>query len=151
MQNSQRLLLYHSCILSHLDSSCSATVNLYSLSYPTLRFFSAMCSISYLRTYLSEPLNTPYLLATICIYIYFSVDSHSLRLLQKRLRTLHVPSNCKWEIVNRFLTVKTLNVLNADRFTFHECHRFSKSLTIFFLSRLTLYIPWIVINCLNTF
>ena len=52
------------------------------------------------------------LLATIYIYIYISVDSHPLCSLQKRLRTLHVPSNCK--TVNRFLTLKTLNVSNVD-------------------------------------
>ena len=94
-----------------LCSSYSATVNLYSSSYPALQSFSTMCSISHIRNYLTEQITYLSLLAT--IYIYISVDSHSLRSLQKRLWTLHVPSNCKWETVNRsqmLICTKTFHI-----------------------------------------
>ena len=120
IQNSPRLSLYHSYILSHLDSSYSATIIVSSSSI-------LFCNVLNLL-YSKLPYWTSHTFSFACyniyIYIHIPVDSHSLRSLQKRLWTLHFPSNCKWEIVK-----KSRMLIYTKWFTFHEYHRFSKSLT----------------------
>ena len=115
IQNSPRLSLYHSYFLSHLNSSYSATIIVSSSSI-------LFCNVLNLL-YSKLPYWTTHFISSPCynIYIHIPVDSHSLRSLQKRLRTLHFPSNCKCETVNR-----SWMLICTKWFTFHEYHRFSK-------------------------
>ena len=166
IQNSPRLSLYHSSILSHLDpfiifsflflhlssvillcSSYSATINLYSSSYPALQSFSTMCSISYIRNYLTEQCTQFHLLAIIYIYIFQSIPILSVHYRNGYgLFIFHLTANEK-----QLIGLECWSV--PKKFTFHEYHRFSKVSnwknfkSFEYPVCLTLCIPRIVILC----